>query len=88
VYVLEKVYHLPKDQIGAIIADLIALPGLKVVHGVDFEILLSYWPDRIRNYGDAVVATVCKSHKDSRVATFDRKLKSALEAVGIPVAEF
>jgi len=88
VYVLEKVYHLPKGQIGAIIADLIALPGLKVVHEVDFALLLSYWPDRIRHYGDALVATVCKSHKESRVATFDRKLKSALEAVGIAVAEF
>jgi predicted nucleic acid-binding protein len=88
VYVLEKIYHLPKGQIGAIILDLIAMPGLKVVHEVDFGLLLSYWPDRIRDYGDALVAAVCKSHKDSRVATFDRKLKSALEAVGLSVAEF
>jgi predicted nucleic acid-binding protein len=88
VYVLEKIYHLPKGQIGAIILDLIALPGLKVVHEVDFELLLSYWPDRIRDYGDALVAAVCKSYKDSRVATFDRKLKSALQGVGLPVADF
>jgi predicted nucleic acid-binding protein len=55
---------------------------------VDFDLLLSYWPDRIRQYGDALVASVCKSHKDSRVATFDRKLKSALEAVGLSAADF
>jgi predicted nucleic acid-binding protein len=87
VYVLEKVYYLPSRRIGPIISDLIAMPGLKVVHEVDFDLLLSYWPDRIRQYGDALVASVCKSHKDSRVATFDRKLKSALHEMGLSVAE-
>jgi predicted nucleic acid-binding protein len=64
------------------------MPGLKVVHEVDFDLLLSYWPDRIRQYGDALIASVCQSHKNSRVVAFDRKLKSALQGFGLPVADF
>jgi predicted nucleic acid-binding protein len=86
VYVLDSVYKLSKDRISAILIDLIALPGLKIVHDVDFNLLLSYWPHRIRDYGDALIAAVCSSHRGSHVATFDRKLKSGLRSVGLSVA--
>ena len=86
VYVLDSVYKLSKDRISAILIDLIALPGLKIVHEVYFNALLSYWPHSIRDYGDALIASVCSSHKGSQVATFDRKLKSALRAVGLSTA--
>ena len=84
--VLDKVYKLSKKRIGSIVADLIALPGLKIVHEVDFNTLLSYWPHRIRDYGDALIVVVCSSHSTSQVAAFDRKLKSALRSVGLSVA--
>jgi predicted nucleic acid-binding protein len=87
VFVLDRVYKLSKDRIGAIVKDLIALPGLKIVHDVDFDLLFSYWPHRIRDYGDALVAAVCSSHRGSHVFTFDRKLKSGLRSVGLSAAE-
>jgi predicted nucleic-acid-binding protein len=53
VYVLEKVYHHPKPQIRAMIADLLGLPGVQIVHALDVEMLLKLWPDPIPDFGDA-----------------------------------
>jgi len=87
VYVLEKIYDRPKDQIRSLVSELIDLPGLQVVHEIDFRLLLTYWPNQIPDFGDALIAVTCLVHKGSCVATFDRKLKSALKLVGLPIAE-
>jgi len=83
VYVLEKIYRLPKPQIRAMIADLVALPGVQIIHALDVETLLKLWPDLILDFGDAIVAVVCKSEKDAKVATFDRKFIRSLHAAGV-----
>jgi len=83
VYVLEKTYHLPKPEIRAMIADFVALPGVQIIHEVDFDNLLKLWPDLIPDFGDAIVAVVCKSEKDAKVATFDKKFIRSLHAVGV-----
>jgi len=73
VYVMEKVYQIdPAD-----------LPGITIVHDVNLRMLLSYWPEDFADYGDAIVASVCRDHKGSSVATFDRKFKAKLEERGL-----
>jgi predicted nucleic-acid-binding protein len=83
VYVLEKIYHHPKPQIRAMIADLVALPGVQMIHALDFETLLKLWPDQIPDFGDAIVAVVCKSEKDATVATFDKTFVRSLHTAGL-----
>ena len=83
VYVIEKIYKQPKLKIRRMIADFIALPGVQIIHTVDFESLLEFWPDKIADFGDAIIAVVCKAKKGAEVATFDEKLISALQIVGL-----
>ena len=86
VYVLDKVYGTPKHKIRLMIKDFIALPGVKVVNGVNFELVLEFWPNPLSDFGDAIVASVCRSHQGAVVATFDRKLINALKNLSIGVA--
>jgi predicted nucleic-acid-binding protein len=86
VYVLDKVYGTEKRKIRLMIKDFIALPGVKVVNDVDFELVLKYWPKPLPDYGDAIVASVCRAHQGAVVVTFDRKLINALKKLNIDVA--
>jgi len=63
VYVLDKVYNVPQSAIRDMIDDFVTMPGIEIVHEVDLKILFSYWPDKIQDYGDAIVASVCCSQK-------------------------
>ena len=83
VYVLEKIYRHPKPQIREMIADFIALPGLRLIHEFDIESLLKLWPDQIPDFGDAIVAVVCKAEKDATIATFDKRFAKSLHAAGL-----
>ena len=83
VYVLENIYGLGQSVIKEMITDFILMPGVEVVHELDLKILFAYWPEKIQDYGDAIVASVCKARKGSMVATFDRKFKSALKKLSI-----
>ncbi len=84
VYVLENVYGLGKPIIKEMLTDFTLMPGVEIVHELDLEILFAYWPDKIPDYGDAIVASVCKTKKGSKVATFDGKFKNALQKLAIP----
>ncbi|MFO7599144.1 MAG: PIN domain-containing protein [Candidatus Desulfacyla sp.] len=83
VYVLEKIYRHPKPQIREMISDLIGLPGLRLTHEFDLESLLRLWPDQIPDFGDAIVAVVCKTEKVATVVTFDKKFVRSLHAAGL-----
>jgi len=86
VYVMNRVYGIESKRIAMMIADFIDLPGVEVVDKLDYSRLLSLWPSRIPEYGDAVVATVCLAHKGSAVVTFDRKLRASLRSARVPLA--
>jgi len=86
VYVLDKVYATPKQQIRSMIKDFLKLPGIKVLNEVDFESVLDFWPDMLPDFGDAIVASVCRSNKGAIAATFDRKLINVLKKSKIAVA--
>jgi predicted nucleic-acid-binding protein len=75
VYVLDKVYGVAKEDINAMILDFIAMPGVEIVHGIDVAALLRLWPEKIADFGDAIVVAVAKDTEASEVVTFDRGLR-------------
>lgn len=83
VYVLERVYHVEQIAVQGMLRDLIEMPGVEVAHELDFLLLLTVWPARCPDYGDAVLLSFCKGHKDVRLATFDRKFAKVAHAMGI-----
>ncbi len=85
VFVMDRVYNVPKTDINAMVKDFIELPAVTLVHETDFSLLLSYWPFPISDFGDAIIAITCKSHKGSMIVSFDRKFKEALTKMGMPV---
>lgn len=85
VYVMEKVYLISRSDIKTMVGDFLVLPGVKIVHEIDFKTVFSFWSDAIPDFGDAVVASVCRSIKKSAIATFDQKFISRLKRVGLEV---
>jgi len=83
VYVMDKVYQIPKSEINKIVRDFIDMPGIEVVHDLDMKTLMSYWPEVFKDYGDAIIATLCKNTKGSLIATFDRKFRTKLKKIGL-----
>jgi len=83
VFVMDKVYGTPKDSINTILRDFIAMPGVQLFQQTDFSLLLSLWPTKITDFGDAVIAATGKAMKGSTIVTFDLKFKSALKQLGL-----
>ena len=81
IFVMEKVYSIPKKEIAHMVSDLIDLPGIEVANNIDFSRVLSWWPEHISDFGDAVIASICKNIKGSIVVTFDRKFMERLKAL-------
>jgi len=81
IYVMDKVYGVPKDKIGQMVADFIEMPGIEVASEIDFPLVLSWWPESISDFGDVVIASVCKSIKGSAIVTFDRKFIENLKSL-------
>ena len=84
VYVLLNVYRTDPQQVARILGDLLALPGVAVVHGVTWSKVLDLWPGRIGDFGDALLAASALEDRPDSCATFDRRLRSRLEALGVP----
>ncbi len=83
VYVMDKVYEIPKSEINEIVRDFIDMPGIEVVHDLNMKTLMSYWPEVFKDYGDAIIATLCKNTKGSLIVTFDRKFRTKLKKIGL-----
>ena len=56
--------------------------GIEIIHEIDFNTVLSYWPDQIPDFGDAVIASLGKI-KRVPIVTFDRKLSGKLKTLGL-----
>ena len=85
IFVLDRIYHVPKNEIGVMIKDLIEMPGIEVVQEVDFNTIFSWWPDPVPDFGDALIAAVGKTISGSLVVTFDRKFAANLKTLGISI---
>jgi predicted nucleic-acid-binding protein len=83
VFVMERVYQTPKETIHAMLHDFIAMPGVEIHQQTDFNLLLSFWPSKIADFGDAVVAATAKAVKGAIVVTFDAKFKATLKKLGL-----
>ena len=82
IFVMDRVYSIPKETINTMVREFIAMPGVEIRHGLDFASILSLWPAQIADFGDAVIAAAGKEVKGSIVVTFDEKLKSSLRRMG------
>jgi len=87
VYVMNSVYQVSKNEIRSMLLDFADMPGIEIVSGLDLAIVSQLWPAQISDYGDAVIASLCKKTRDSAVATFDRKLIKELTAAGLAVID-
>jgi len=85
IYVLDKVYGIPKNDIQMMVKDFLAMPGIELVHEIDFATVLKYWPEAITDFGDAIVASLGNLNKESVIVTFDLKFIHALKKLGMPV---
>lgn len=83
VFVMDKVYGTPKETINSMLRDFIAMPGVEVCLQVDFGAVLSFWPSKIADFGDALIAATGKAMKGTTIVTFDVKFKSALKKLGL-----
>jgi predicted nucleic-acid-binding protein len=83
VFVMDKVYGTPKETINSMLRDFIAMPGVEVCQQTDFSAVLSFWPSKIADFGDALIAATGKEMKGATIVTFDVKFKSALKKLGL-----
>ena len=88
VYVLSSIYNCRNEDIHRMISDFIAMPGIEITTEVNLTTLLNYWPKRITDYGDAVIAAQCKNNKGTAIATFDKKFKKSVEDIGLQTFDF
>lgn len=88
VYVMDSVYGIGKTEIRDIARDFIKLPGLEIVHQISLKTLFTFWPEKVPDYGDAIIAALCKDTKGASVATFDRKFRAKLKKLGLAAYSF
>lgn len=88
IYVLDRIYHVSKNEIRLMVSDFIHLPGVEIIHKINFKSLFSCWPDPISDFGDAVIAAVGMTMKKSMIATFDRKFIGKLKLLGLNYHQF
>jgi len=88
VYVMDSVYGIDQTEIRDIARDFIKLPGLEIVHQISLKTLFTFWPERVPDYGDAIIAALCKDTKGASVATFDRKFRAKLKKLGLAAYSF
>jgi predicted nucleic acid-binding protein len=79
-----KLYKIPKDTINSKLCDIFALTGVELHYHTDFRVLLSYWPAKITDFGDAVIAATALEIEGAVVLTFDEKFKTSLKLTGLP----
>lgn len=83
VYVLDKIYNVPKTKINAMTYDIMITPGVEIVHELSLENILDLWPSKITDFGDAVVASLGFQFRGSIIATFDTSLCSILNKMKV-----
>ena len=88
IYVMDTVYDIPKAEIRDIAKDYMDLPGVELVHEINLNTLFKIWPAKVPDYGDAIIAALCKDTRGSSVATFDRKFKAKLKQLDLSVYFF
>lgn len=82
-FVMDKVYSTPKKTLNTMLGDFITMPGVEIYQQTDFTAVLSLWPSKIADLGDALIAATAKANKGSVVVTFDQKFKTGLKKLAL-----
>lgn len=61
----------------------VAMPGVEICQQTDFSTVLSFWPSKFADFGDALIAATGKVIKGTLIVTFDVKFKSAAKKLGL-----
>lgn len=85
IYVLDKIYRIPKKDIRMMVKDFLILPGMELVDEIDFNTVFKYWPEALPDFGDAVVASLGELYRGSVIVTFDHRFILALKKLRLPV---
>ena len=56
VHAMEIAYRQDSKFISRMLSDLISNPGIEYPHSYNLKLILNLWPDKIKDYGDAVIA--------------------------------
>ena len=80
VYVLQRIYLVPSCKISQMVKDLLKMPNLDFVEGYFPDVVFKVWPDKIKDFGDSVIASASLVMKIP-VYTFDKKLSAQLKRI-------
>jgi predicted nucleic-acid-binding protein len=80
VYVLDKIYQVDPSLINSMIQDLLKMPNLEFSQGYYPEVIFALWPQKIKDFGDAVIAAA-SIYSKCPIYTFDKKLTQQLKAL-------
>jgi predicted nucleic-acid-binding protein len=83
VYVLTSVYGQDGKTVHGILDALNNNPGMQIIPWCDMSALLDIWPDKIHDFGDAILASFADEHK-FKVLTFDQGFQKQLKKLHIP----
>jgi predicted nucleic-acid-binding protein len=77
VYVLSRVYRTDPETVHEIVHIILYTPGLTTDHNTDLDTAMRLWPDKIKDFGDALIASnAFRSHIP--VLTLDRSFMKEL----------
>lgn len=82
VYTLQTVHGADSHTVAQMVTDLLRQPGITQRDSYDLDTLLEIWPERVRDYGDAVIAAAAIS-MDLPILTFDRRFGRELARLGV-----
>jgi predicted nucleic acid-binding protein len=82
VSVLQSIYKAEPLKIHEILTDLLETPGFEFIPGHYAEEILKIWPNKVKDYGDAVIASSAYV-LNAKVVTFDQAFSRSLEKLGL-----
>jgi predicted nucleic-acid-binding protein len=82
IYVLDKIYRIPKPQIRSIVIDLFTNPGITFANADENHAEMKIWPEKISDFTDAVLAQYAQREKIS-ILTFDKNFIKQLKKQNI-----
>lgn len=78
--VLSDVYNIEDVKTAELLYALYKTPGIMVESYCDLPAILSIWPNKVQDYGDAVLAAYARDNRVS-VITFDKVFQKQLEDI-------
>ena len=81
-YVLQSLYGITGEPLGAVIHDIVNFPGVKIVDECPWNRVLKMWPNPLRSLADAAIVALVTTNGYDAVATFDQNLGKRLKELG------